>query len=306
MKNAIMTMTTAATMLCLSAAVHAGVRYSKYDTPFMPKSAPAARAAVEVSVMPGKNMPLVAAKINGKACTLLFDTGATHTTLDAGFMQRELPDVPLVDVLLGGMTNVKAAPKLAHIASLELGEAKFCDFDAMVLDLADMARGIGANIVGVIGMNVIGSAPVIVSLGAGKAVFAPDAGDVAGFGKGIARYVDEPMSVALTPIYNGRMFPIIVDSGATMTFLDKTLGWPSSGEKVDIGAVHVNGHSGLAAERGLTGKLTLGEDVELSPMLIDQRASSIGSDVLLSYDILIDREQARFRKRSKSPAHLAP
>ena len=295
MKNAILTMTTAATVLCLSAAVQAGVRVSPHDAPFIPKVVPGTQTVVRVSVLKGKNMPLVRAKLDGRDCTLLFDTGATHTTIDIAFVRRELPDAKLEKVALGGMTNVEGAPMLFPAASLKLGDAEFRDFDVMALDLSGLGPGIGTPVDGIVGMNVIGATPFLLSLGEGRAVFRPDETERAGFKEGIARYADDAMSVAMTPVYGGKMFGLIVDSAASLTFLDKSLGWPSTGEREEIGAVGVNGDSGIGCERGKRGGLVLGIEVEIEPRLVPQRVNCIGADALLRYDMLVDTECVRFR-----------
>ena len=296
MKNAILAMTTAATVLCLSAAVHAGVRVSPHDAPFIPKGAPETQTVVRVSVLKGKNMPLVKAKLDGRDCTLLFDTGATHTTIDIAFVRRELKGAKLEKVALGGMTNVEGAPMLFHAASLQIGGAEFRDFDIMALDLSGLGPGIGTKVDGIAGMNVIGATPFLLSLGEGRAVFRPDEKERAGFKEGIARYADDAMSVAMTPVYGGRKFGLIVDSAASLTFLDKSLGWPSTGEKEELGAVGVNGGSGIGCERGKRGCLGLGMEVEIEPRLVPQHVNCIGADALLRYDMLVDSESVRFRR----------
>jgi len=276
-----------------------GVRFSEPDKPFLPKVAPKAPAEVKLRILPGKNMAFATATLEGRKCTLLFDTGATHTTFDIGFLRRELPDVKLEGVTLAGVSNVEGAPKIFHAHSLKLGEAEFREFDAMALDISGLTPGIGVKVDGVIGMNVIGCVPALVSFGAGKVVFVPDKGECGGFGEGIARFKGDPMSVAMVPTINGKKFGLIVDSAATFTFLDKSLGWPSTGEFVGIGAVDVNGKGSIKAERGRTEKLGLGTDVEISPLLVAEPMNRIGADTLLAYDMLVDFRQVRFRKFKK-------
>ena len=274
----------------------AGVRFSAADVPFLPKGAPKAPASAALRILPGKNMAFVTAALDGCECTLLFDTGATHTTFDIGFMKREFPKKQLGDVALAGVTNVEGAPKVFHADSLKVGEAEFMDFDVMALDIAHLVPGIGVKIDGVLGMNVIGRVPSLTSFGAAKVVFAPSGADCAGFGEGIARFRGDAMSVAVVPALGERKFGLIVDSAASFTFLDKSLGWPSTGEPVNLGAVDVNGGAAMAAERGRKGKLKLGIDVEMAPLLVGAPMNRIGADTLLAYDMLVDLAQVRFRK----------
>ena len=211
-----------------------GLRYAEADRPFLPKKAPEARVAVDVRVLPGKNMPFVKAVVDGRECSLLFDTGATHTTFDTGFLKRELPGAKLENVVLSGTTNVEGAPKLFRVGTLKIGGAEFGGFDAMALDIAHLTSGIGAKVDGVLGMNVIGRVPVLVSLGSGTAVFVPGADDMGGFGAGISRIASQPFTVALAPTYRGKRFGVIVDSASSLTFLNRALGWPSSESRADM------------------------------------------------------------------------
>ena len=276
-----------------------GVRFSAADRPFLPKGAPKVQAAVKLRILPGKNMAFADATLEGHACTLLFDTGATHTTFDIGFIRRELPNVKLEVVSLAGESNVEGAPKIFHARSLKLGEAEFREFDAMALDISGLTSGIGVRVDGVIGMNVIGCVPALVSFGADRVVFMPGKEECDGFGEGIARFRGDPMSVAVVPTIGDKKFGLIVDSAATFTFLDKSLGWPSTGESVGIGAVDVNGNGAIKAEKGRTEKLKLGMDVEISPLLVAEPMNRIGADTLLAYDMLVDLRQVRFRKFKK-------
>ena len=86
--------------------------------PFLPETAPTNDTPVAVRVL-GNNMPIVRGEVDGKPCTLLFDTGATHTTLDKGFVERELKDHKIEKVVLAGVTNVeeKRAGLSVHFAA---------------------------------------------------------------------------------------------------------------------------------------------------------------------------------------------
>ena len=272
------------------------VRFADADRPFIPKVAPKAPASAKLRILPGRNMAFVSAKLDGRECTLLFDTGATHTTFDIGFLKRELPEKKLGDVMLAGTTNVEGAPKIFHADSLKVGDAEFADFEAMALDLSRVAPGMGVKLDGILGMNVIGCVPSLTSFGGGRVVFAPSGEDCAGFGEGIARFRGDPMSVAMMPSLGGRRVGLIVDSAASLTFLDKSTGWPSTGETVSFGAVDVNGGSSMSTEKGKKGSIGLGTDVEISPLLVGSPMNRIGADTLLAYDMLVDMSKVRFRK----------
>lgn len=265
---------------------------------FLPAVAPKEPARAELRIMPGRNMALVRAALDGRECTLLFDTGTTHTTFDIGFLRRELPEKKLDDVVLAGATNVEGAPKIFAVRSLKVGEATFAGFAGMALDMSHLGGGIGAKVDGILGMNVIGRVPAIVSFGSRKVVFAPGKEDSAGFGEGISRIAADPLSVAMEVAFGGRKFEMIVDSASTFTFLEKSTGWPSTGEPAGIGAVDVNGRVSLATEKGRAGQIGLGIDVEIAPLVVGGPMNRLGADALLSYDMLVEQAQVKFRRRA--------
>jgi len=264
---------------------------------FLPASAPTNEAVVAVRVL-RNNMPLVTASVDGHPCTFLFDTGATHTTLDRGFVERELKNHKLEKVVLAGVTNVEGAPSLMHAGSFKVGAAEFADFDMMVLDLAHLTVGIGERVDGVVGMNVIGRVMTLMSLGAGEVVFAPARSRLAGFTNAVERARSDPFSIAIKAGYGEREIPLIVDSAASMTFLGRETGWPTTDEKVNLSATDVNGiGSGIAPAVGKPGELSLGIPVSINPMVVAQPMNRIGADTLLRYDLLIGWRRVAFRPR---------
>ena len=259
--------------------------------PFLPETAPTNDTPVAVRVL-GNNMPIVRGEVDGKPCTLLFDTGATHTTLDRGFVERELKNHKIEKVVLAGVTNVEGLPSLMHVDSFKVGAAEFCDFDVMVLDISHFPKGIGEKIDGVIGMNVIGRVTTLVSLGAGEVVFAPARARLAGFTNAVDRAVSDPFSIDLKARYGEKEISLIVDSAATMTFLGRETGWPATDAKVEISATDVNGNgSSIAPMVGKPGELVLG------PMVVAEPMNRIGADTLLKYDLLIGWQRVAFRPR---------
>jgi len=283
--------------VCIAAAAAAatGAFAAFSGDPYLPASAPTNDVAVAVRVL-GNNMPIVRGEVDGKPCTLLFDTGATHTTLDRGFVERELKGRKIEKVVLAGVTNVEGLPSLVHAGSFKVGEAEFRDFDVMVLDLSHLPKGIGEGVDGVVGMNVIGRVMTLVSLGAGEAVFAPARSRLAGFTNAVERAMSDPFSIALRAGYGEMSIPLIVDSAASMTFLGRETGWPATDERVSLSATDVNGNgSGIAPAVGKPGELSLGIPVSIKPMVVAEPMNRIGADTLLKYDLLIGWRRVAFR-----------
>ena len=268
--------------------------------PFWSATAPTNEVRVSMMVLEGRNMPFVQAKLNGVDCTLLLDTGATHTTFDLGFVKGALPDAKLQPVMLMGDSNVEGAPVYFQAESLEIGGAKFGDFGAMALNLSHIPASMGVKVDGILGMNTIGRVPFVLSLSKGEVVFCPGEEAHKGFDKWTTRFPGDPMSIMLKAVNDGKAFGMIVDSGASMTFLLSATGWPTTGEKADFSAIDINGSTGLAPQRGESGRLVVGRDLalEISPLVVDSRDPSmnrIGSDTLRRYDMIVDGFKVSFR-----------
>ena len=280
---------------CLFLAVSASAFAGR--VPFLPETAPTNDTTVAVRVL-GNNMPIVRGEVDGKPCTLLFDTGATHTTLDKGFVERELKNHKIEKVVLAGVTNVEGLPSLVHADSFKVGTAEFTDFDVMALDIAHLHGGIGEKVDGVIGMNVIGRVLTLVSLGSGEVVFSPKRDRLAGFTNAVDRAASDPFSIDLKARYGEKEISLIVDSAASMTFLGRETDWPATDAKVEISATDVNGNgSSIAPVVGKPGELVLGIPLAISPMVVAEPMNRIGADTLLKYDLLIGWQRVAFRPR---------
>lgn len=268
--------------------------------PFWSATAPTNEVRISMKVLEGRNMPFVDAKLNGVDCTLLIDTGATHTTFDLDFVKKSVPDAALQPVMLMGESNVEGAPSYFQADSLEIGGAKFGNFGAMALNLSHLPSAMGVKVDGILGMNTLGRVPVMISFAKAEVVFCPGEEARKGFDKWTPRFPGDPMSIVLKAVNDGKAFGIIVDSGSSMTFLLALTGWQTTGEKADFSAIDINGSTGLAPQKGVPGRLVVGRDLalEISPLVVDSRDPSmnrIGSDTLRRYDMLVDGFSVSFR-----------
>ena len=263
--------------------------------PFWADVAPEAEARVKLNTLSRNNMPLVEAEVNGVKCTMLFDTGATHTTFDLGFVKKHMPDAKLVPVAMMAGSNVAGAPRYMNVESMKVGEAEFKGFGAMALDISHLPAAIGAKVDGILGMSTIGRAPCLVSISSGKVVFAPTKETRAGFGRPVQRSLSDPMSILLPVKFGERTMNVLVDSGASMTFLSQETGWPTSGVEADLPAVDINGKTGLKPMVGEKGVLAVGDGLEITPLVVPMPMNRIGSDVLTRYDMLVAGRFVRFR-----------
>ena len=269
--------------------------------PFWSATAPRQECRVRLKMLPRNNMPLVEAEVDGAKGTFLFDTGATHTTFDIAFVKKNMPRTELVPVAMMADSNVDGAPRYMRVKSMKLGEAEFCDFGAMALDISHLHRSIGARVDGILGMSTIGRVPCIVAFGANEVVFAPGKESVSGFMRPVQRSLSDPMSVLLPVKFGERTFELLVDSGASFTFFSRETGWPTTGESVKVPAVNINGAAALAPLVGKKGVLPVGDGVEVSPLVVPGPMNCIGADVLTSYDMLIAGRYVSFRRRTPRP-----
>ena len=96
--------------------------------------------------------------------------------------------------------------------------------------------------------------------------------------------------------FGERTFEVLVDSGASLTFLSRETGWPTTGEAANVPAVDINGKAKLAPLVGKKGVLPVGDGIEVSPLVVPAPMNRIGSDVLTAYDMLIAGRYVGFRR----------
>ena len=264
--------------------------------PFRSVTAPKTECRVPLKLLPRNNMPLVEADVDGAKCTFLLDTGATHTTFDLAFVKKNLPNATLTPVAMMAETNVEGAPRYMRVKSMKLGAAEFGDFGAMALDISHLHASVGVKVDGILGMSTLGRVPCIVSFGAGEVVFAPGKESLARFGRLVQRSLSDPMSILLPVKFGERTFEVLVDSGASLTFLSRETGWPTTGEAANVPAVDINGKAKLAPLVGKKGVLPVGDGIEISPFVVSAPMNRIGSDVLIAYDMLIAGRYVSFRR----------
>ena len=272
------------------------------DDPFWAATAPRKECRVHLKLLSRNNMPLVEAEVDGAKGTFLLDTGATHTTFDLAFVKENLPQAKLTPVAMMAESNVAGAPRYMRVKSMKLGAAEFCDFGAMALDLSHLHASVGAKVDGILGMSTIGRVPCIVSFGAGEVVFVPGKESLAGFGRPVQRSLSDPMSVLLPVKFGDRTVEVLVDSGASFTFLSRETGWPTTGEAASVPAVDINGKAKLAPLVGKKGVLPVGDGIEVSPLVVSAPMNRIGSDVLKKYDMLIAGRYVSFRSAASNLA----
>lgn len=284
-------------ILLVGAGVTAMLWAGAHGDPFWAAQAPQKECRVHLKLLTRNNMPLVEAEVDGAKGMFLLDTGATHTTFDLSFVKKNMPKAKLSPVAMMAESNVEGAPRYVRVKSMKLGEAEFCDFGAMALDISHLHASIGSKVDGILGMSTIGRVPCLMEFGASEIVFVPGKESLAGFGRPVKRSLTDPMSILLPVKFGERTVEVLVDSGASFTFLSRDTGWPTTGEAANIPAVDINGKAALTPLVGKKGVLPVGDGLELSPLVVSGPMNRIGSNVLKEYDMLVAGPYVAFRRR---------
>lgn len=240
-----------------------------------------------ITVVPGNNMPLVDVELDGVKATLLLDTGASHTTLDYGFVTSSLPAAPLQEIEITGSTNVAVSPKLVGVKTIMVEGKELEGELVMTIDLSHLSKAVGRPVHGILGMNHMGLYPSIISLQKGTITWEPTKEDLVGFHPTMARKTGTTFEI-MTKTPSGKFAAMLLDTGSTFTFVTPDV-WEESEESVEMGAADVNKNAQIGYKRGKKGELNFGRGfkLELSPFISTDGKSQIGSDVLKSHDIYL-------------------
>lgn len=255
--------------------------------------------AVELTVQPRNSMALVEAAVDGVACTLLVDTGASHTTLDLNFVTNALKGATLHEVQLMGRTNVALAPKFVETRALTIGDVTLETEGLMALDLGHLHQAVGRRVDGILGMNHLRTRPCILSLARRQLIWDPAPEACASFRPLRTRDRGTTFEV-LTKTPNGSPIALLVDTGSTYTFVDERL-WPKDDEELKMGTADVNVRAEQTFRRGAAGEITCGDHLSLTirPVLTrETNRNQLGADLFQSVDLLILPNQLQIRKDS--------
>lgn len=253
----------------------------------------ASAATIPLEVHRHNGMAFVQGEIESRPCRFLFDTGTTITTLDLDFATNTLGKTSLGKPQIAPGSNVSQVPDIIPVSGLKIGQAQFDREYVAAIDLSQVCAGMNERFDGVLGMDVISAAPSLVSFRNSAWVLnaAPD-----GFPnpkKSLA-----PDALVFPAMKCGKVFPVLVDSGSSITFMNSGL-WPvdetlAAGERQMTGA---NGAETRLAQTGQKGAFDKGPALELSPLVMDGRESTVGSDTLQRYDLFMAPAPLRFSFR---------
>ncbi len=263
---------------------------------------------VSLETTPRYGLITLQATLNGTPCTLLFDTGASHTTFDRDFIEKAFPETTFYPLALGGDTNVREHPSAFAIRTLTIGNTELKDFYGVALPLSHLSEQMGLHIDGILGINVMGYTPFILDVERGRVQWLPPS----------ARPIDAlavPMvkeSDKLTLRLLGRTsqegtpFPILIDSGSSYTFFAANQ-WPPApdGENVVMRTGDVNETTSTQFTRGADAYLHLGKyTLRLTPYLSETPEAILGVDTLKKLRLYIDAKKRRVLILNVAPRPL--
>ena len=265
----------------------------------LPKGAPSKRVVVTLSREGGKSRRrIVECELDGQKCRMLIDTGASASAVSKDFVERCLGEErlkkPARSKSAKRSSNIRVETYRVALASFKVGGADFGEFRICSFQLGRKGYD------GILGMDVLGRIPTLLSLGGDKLVFNPDDDDVAGFGKperlrGITPLVSKVGAKwGKTPLF------ALIDTGANESGAIRTVNWPLvSEEPFTMRIRDANGIHEEKTWRGAKGDISLGGvKLSVSPLLTELGPNRffVGANDLEKCDILIKGDKFAFRK----------
>jgi predicted aspartyl protease len=166
-------------------------------------------------------------RLEGHELLFLLDTGASSSVMSRraaralGLEERTRP-------VLGAVNESWQLQQVLPVDSLELGTARFSDFELVVMDLSPIRAGLGREVAGVLGANVLGAQPFEIDfprrrlwLGRSEAAFERDRGADQRDGQLPLRGISGGYFVTAAAESMEAWF--LVDSGASQTQIGEAL-----------------------------------------------------------------------------------
>ncbi len=246
---------------------------------------------------------LVRALIDGKACTLIVDTGTTHTSFDTQFIRRNFPGVPLQPVTLRPGSNVSTPPQAIAIKNFQLGDSIQRSFFGIVMDMSTLRTALGVPVDGILGMNNLGIEPFLLSASQGILQWLPSKLPLPPGFQLLASRINSLGGFTLGVQAGKRELFFLIDSGATYTSVPAS-SWPAGTVVLQgVESADINSRASRTEQvrRGLPLDIRLTDDFTLpsvEPILTENDIPCIlGLDMLRRFDMLIDVRRGELRIR---------
>ncbi len=256
--------------------------------PFRAKTTFNEENELPLTVHSGNNLQTFQAKINGVPCTMLFDTGASHTTFDRGFIEKNFPTLKLYPIQITADSNVQTSPSAFQVSTFTLGEAELTDFYAMTLPL----NHLGIKVDGILGMNTMAYAPFILDIGNQKVTWLAPGESMPKDATALPTLWLARNTLRLLATFSNETLPVLIDSGSSYTFFHQSWWKPATEEdKVAMQTSDVNERAQKAFTKGVPGELKTGMYTwALTPFISSEPGAVLGADALMKVKLFIDAE----------------
>ncbi len=259
------------------------------QNPFTAKTTFRGLNELPLTVHPTNLLQTLQAELNGVPCTLLFDTGASHTTFDRGFIEKHFPTLKQYAIQVNADTNVKTQPTVVGIASLTLGKAELTDFYAMTLPLEHL----GIKVDGILGMNSMAYAPFILDIGAQKVTWQPKGTSLPDGAVALPTLQVGSETIRVVAQIGDETLPVLIDSGSSYTFFPKGL-WHEAEEGVTVAmqTSDVNAAAQQSFTKGAPCEMKVGDYTwKVTPLLSPNPGLLLGADELKKVKLFIDADK---------------
>ena len=224
--------------------------------------------------------------INGRRTALLIDTGAPFTLLDRksvgsfGLAVRETIGT------VTGVTGVTERAGIANIATLKMGNCTFINVPIRVAGAADINAIRGPHLDGLFGAHEMSKFGMIIDC-ARQMIYVNPKGPSAASSQKLAQFLagrgftripmrfNSHYHLEVVAGINGHPVPLIVDTGASATFLSASIASASGATKSAI-----NFTIGGATGGGLPGKIARVQELDLGNLIVHDAEITIGQSKL--------------------------
>lgn len=239
---------------------------------------------------------IVTCLVNGVPARLMMDTGATHTVLDRKFVDEVLK-AEYVDTSKMQITgNAEEKPGII-VGDLQAGGTRFRGMMLVVMDLSGVNAMQSKPLAGILGMDAMSRLSFIMDFRAERFSWGAFH-DMSPFVPLEGRR-DEAGRLFVTVRSGEKSFPLLLDTGSSVTTLLPEQWAPGAAHMEDVKIADVNGPRTIRAGVGRQGALQLTPDVRtwnFSPQLLPAEADPglLGMDAL-KMNVLVHKPDAQGR-----------
>lgn len=261
---------------------------------------------------PSGNLPYCEVTFGNEPVKMLFDTGATHTTLDVNFVLKAFPGVTLHPLAVPN-SNVQQQVYIFNVPKLVIGSTTLGNFYMMATDLSNLAVQMQVPVRGILGLNVMQHKPFLLSLGTNRVTWDPlprtgftSLPTPMGTPERVLMPIRTPQGVSLT---------LLLDSGASYSFLPDRA-WKASDQPLLLSTTDVNSTQERQFMYGEAGPMDFGGIAPIvTPVVLAEganRPSLLGVDILSHIDLYVDVAKQKVEaklygeKRTKKEVEIAP